>query len=120
MGFEIILNSLYICVKDMKWAVEFYEKFFGQRVDKKDDILSVFDLKGFRFWLFDNKKVNESITWGDNCLPSFEVNDIYKLIEKLELLGVRLVFPLTRIGDNLVLEFKDSEGNDIEVYSKVY
>lgn len=76
-------------------------------------------VKGFRFCLFDNSKVNESVTWGDNCLPSFQVNNIGKLIEKLKILEAEIVFPLTKINENWVLEFKDSEGNDIEVYCKI-
>lgn len=119
MGFEITLNSLYICVKDMERAIEFYERFFEQPVEKKDEVFSIFNFKGFRFCLFNNSKVDEKVTWGDNCLPSFEVNDIDQLIEKVEMLGAEIVFPLTKINDNWVLEFKDSEGNDIEVYCKI-
>ena len=68
--------------------------------------------------MFNNSEVNEKVTWGDNCLPSFEVSDIDKLKDKLDKLGAEIVFPVTKIDGNRVLEFKDSEGNDIEVYSK--
>ncbi len=119
MKLEIQLNSLYICVKNMERAINFYEIFFEQQVSAKDEVFSVFDLKGFRFCLFNNSKVNEVVTWGDNCLPSFEASNIDKLIEKLEKLNVEIVFPLTKINNNLVLEFKDSEGNDVEVYCKI-
>ncbi|HEY8348545.1 MAG TPA: hypothetical protein VIM13_01770, partial [Clostridia bacterium] len=44
--------------------------------------------------------------------------DIRALMKKLDELQAQIVFPLTRIGDNWVLEFRDPEGNDIEVYSK--
>ncbi len=118
MGIELTLNSLYICVKDMDRAINFYEEFFEQKVDNKDDIFSVFNINGFRFCLFNNSKVNENVTWGDNCLPSFKVNDIGKLTKKLKTLNAEIVFPLTKIKGNWVLEFKDSEGNDIEVYCK--
>lgn len=119
MEYEIQLNSLYICVKDMERAIRFYEKFFQQSVYKKDPMFSIFDLKGFRFCLFDNSKANEKVFWGDNCLPSFEVNNINKLIEKIKMLEAEIVFPLTKIGDHWVLEFKDCEGNDIEFYCKI-
>lgn len=119
MNLEIKLNSLYICVKNMERAIEFYEKFFEQSVFKKDEVFSIFDIKGFRFCLFDNSKVNEEVVWGNNCLPSFEVNNINELVKKLDIIGAEIVFPLTKINDNWVLEFKDSEGNDIEVYSKL-
>ena len=42
-----------------------------------------------------------------------------KLRKKLDELKVEIVFPLTKIDKNRVLEFKDSEGNDIEVYCKI-
>jgi predicted enzyme related to lactoylglutathione lyase len=57
-------------------------------------------------------------TWGDNCLPSFEVDDIQEAYQKIKDLKCDVAFPLKRIGDNMVFEFTDSEGNDIEVYAK--
>ncbi len=116
---NIKLNSLYICVKDMKRAVNFYEKLLEQPVDIADEFFSIFDIKGFRFCLFNNSKMNEEVVWGDNCLPSFEVDNINILIEKLNKIEAEIVFPLTEIKNNWVLEFKDSEGNDIEVYCKI-
>lgn len=118
MELKITINSLYISVKDMDRAISFYEQFLEQKVDKKDDIFSIFIISGFRFCLFNYSKVNETVTWGDNCLPSLEVNDMDKLIEKLKMLKVKIIFPLTKINENWVLEFTDSEGNDIEVYCK--
>lgn len=103
----------------MERAIEFYENFFDQSVNKKNEVFSIFDIKGFRFCLFDNSKVNEKVVWGDNCLPSFEVNDINELVKKLHAMGAEIVFPLTKIYNNLVLEFKDTEGNDIEVYCEI-
>jgi predicted enzyme related to lactoylglutathione lyase len=103
----------------MKRAIKFYENIFNQAVSEKDTILSVFNIKNFRFCLFANEQVNESVKYGDNCLPSFEVSNINLFVEKLKSLKIEIVFPLTRINNNWVLEFKDSEGNDIEVYSKI-
>ena len=50
------ITSLYLCVKDMKRAIKFYEKFFEQSVTKEDDIYSIFDINGFRLGLFAYKK----------------------------------------------------------------
>ncbi|MBX4262138.1 VOC family protein [Clostridium estertheticum] len=118
MELEINVNSLYICVKDMARAISFYEQLFERTVDKKDDTFSVFIIRGFKFCLFNNSKVNEAVIWGDNCLPSLEVNSMNKLIEKLKILKAEIIFPLTKINVNWVLEFTDSEGNDIEIYCK--
>ena len=116
MEYEIKLNSLYICVKDMKRACDFYESIFGITTEKDHE--GLFIVGNFRFLLFDNEKVGEKVVYGDNCLPSFEVSDINAFIRKLEALGVQIVFPCVQILDNWVLEFRDTEGNDIEVYSK--
>ena len=117
MNYEIKLNSLYICVKNMKRACDFYELILGISTEK--DRIGLFIIGDFRFLLFDNEEVGEKVVYGDNCLPSFEVSDIKAFIKRLEELGVEIVFPCVQILDNWVLEFRDTEGNDIEVYSKV-
>ena len=50
------IKSLYICVNDMKRAIDFYTSFFERPPIKKDLIYSVFDIDGFRFGLFAYKK----------------------------------------------------------------
>lgn len=44
---------------------------------------------------------------------------IEPIMKKLERMKVKIVYPLTKIGQNYVFEFKDTEGNDVEVSSKV-
>jgi predicted enzyme related to lactoylglutathione lyase len=61
--------------------------------------------------------VNEPVIYGDNCLLSIEVEDIGAIQEKLASLDAPIAFPPTKIGDKLVLEFTDPEGNDMEVYT---
>lgn len=63
--------------------------------------------------MFAYEKMNEDHTFGSNCLPSLEVSNIDVLKNKLSKLKV--VFPLTKIGINWVVEFEDSEGNYIEI-----
>jgi len=115
---KLRINSLYVCVKNMNRAIRFYEKFFEQPVSIRDDVFSIFIVHGFRYCLFNNQAVNDPVTWGDNCLPSIEVDDIHEAYNKVKELGCPIVFELTRIGDNMVFKFTDSEGNDIEVYAK--
>ncbi|MGH4119146.1 VOC family protein [Clostridium sp.] len=114
---EFRISSLYICVRDMERAIKFYERLLNKTVTEHDDVYSVFDIKGFRFGLFANEKVNERHIYGDNCLPSFEVDDIKLVQERLLSLNCPIVFPLTNIKNNWVLEFVDSEGNHIEITS---
>ena len=93
----------------MDRAIEFYEDFLELPIHKRDEILSVFLIHGFRLCLFENQKVGEKVTYGDNCLLSLEVDNIDRLIQKLEKLNAQIVFPLTKIASNWVLEFKDTE-----------
>ncbi len=99
----------------MKRAIGFYEDLLGQKVTEKNDIYSVFDINGFRDGLFANEKMNEVKKWGNNCLPSLEVSNIDLVMKKLEELNCKIVFHLTIIGKNQVLEFIDSEDNCIEI-----
>ena len=106
------IKSLYICVNDMERAIDFYTNFFEKTPIKNDSIYSVFDVDGFRFGLFAYQKMNEPHTFGSNCLPSIEVDSIETLKRKIEKL--KICFPLTKIENNYVVEFIDSEGNHIE------
>ena len=119
MKLKIKLNSAYLCVKDMNRAIKFYENLLDRKVDEKDKVISKFNLDGFRLCLFAPHKVGEKVTYGDNCLLSFGVNDMDLLQLRLKMLRVKTVYPLTKIGNNQVLEFKDPEENDVEVYSKI-
>ena len=111
------IKSLYICVNNMDRAIDFYSAFFEQKPIKKDEIYSIFDINGFRFGLFAYKKVREKHTFGSNCIPSIEVENIYILKRKIEKL--KICFPLTKIGENYVVEFVDSEGNHIELTTPI-
>lgn len=61
--------------------------------------------------------MREEHTYGSNCLPSIEVESLELLNQKLA--GLELCFPLTKIKDNWVAEFVDSEGNHIEMTAPV-
>ena len=110
------ITAFYICVKNIKRAISFYEKVLEQKVTDKHK--GLFVCNGIHLYLCDYYENRVPVIFGDNCLISFEVNDINVFMNKLKMLGAPITFPLTKIGNNYVLEFKDSEGNDIEVYSK--
>ncbi len=111
------LESAYICVEDMERAVDFYQWFLDRRGVKKGDSLYMFDIDGFRLFLFDHTRENETVQYGDNCLMSFEVDNAVEMEKKLVKKGLKIVFPLKEIIDNIVFEFQDTEGNHIEVFS---
>ncbi len=107
------ISSMYICVRDMDRAIDFYEDLLDQTVTEKDDVYSVFDINGFRLGLFAFEKKGEEHVFGSNCLPSLSVDSLSVLEKKIN--GREVCFPLTRIKDNWVVEIVDSEGNHIEM-----
>ena len=111
------IKSLYVCVNDMKRAINFYTNFFEVKPVKEDNVYSVFDINGFRYGLFAYKEMNEEHSFGSNCLPSIEVDDIKILKGKIS--HLEICFPLTQIGNNWVCEFVDSEGNHIELTAPI-
>ena len=111
------INSLYICVEDMNRAIKFYTKLFEKEPIKKDSIYSIFNVNGFMFGLFAYKKVNEKHTFGSNCLPSIEMENLGILNFKIK--DLEKCFPLTAIGNNWVVEIVDSEGNHIELTAPI-
>lgn len=112
------IDSLYIIVDDLERAINFYEDFFEQKICNKTSLGGYFNIKGFRFHLFAYKKVGEEHVYGSNCLPSICFESLEELKRKLS--GKEICFPLTKIGNNCVTEFVDSEGNHIEAYTKAF
>ncbi len=113
------IESAYICVDNIERAIMFYEWFLKRNSTRKSESLYMFDIDGFRLFLFDYHKENERVEYGDNCLLSFEVEDAKDLKERLEECGQAIVFPLKKILNNYVFEFEDTEGNHIEIFSKI-
>ena len=101
----------------MDRAIDFYTNFFDKKPLIKDKIYSIFDIEGFRFGLFAYKEMKEKHTFGSNCLPSIEVDNINELKNKIK--NLEICFPITKIGNNWVAEFIDSEGNHIEITAKI-
>ena len=119
MKMKPVLESAYICIEDMERAVAFYQWFLDRRAVKKGDSMYMFDIDGFRLFLFDHNRENEAVSYGDNCLLSFEVDDAEEMEKKLLKKGLKIVFPLKEIIDNIVFEFEDPEGNHIELFSGI-
>ncbi len=113
------LESAYIAVENIDRALNFYEFFLERSAAKRGKSLYLFNVDGFRLFLFDHNKENEEVKYGDNCLLSFEVDNAEKIKEKIEKRNLKIVFPITKILDNLVFEFEDPAGNHIEVFSKI-
>ena len=113
------LESAYICVQNMERAVDFYQWFLKRKAEKLKESFYLFKIDSFRLFLFEYGLENEEVTYGDNCLLSFEVENAPQFIQTMKNKGIEIVFPLEKIIDNHVFEFVDPEGNHIEVFSRI-
>jgi predicted enzyme related to lactoylglutathione lyase len=112
------INSLYVCVKDMKRAVAFYEEFFGKKIDTFDERFSIFEIEDFSFGLFDPKKDDEEVVFGNNVVPNIDVDDVAKEYERIKSIGAKIVLEMMNVNGYKLFQFGDSEGNIVEVYQK--
>ncbi|GIW62586.1 MAG: hypothetical protein KatS3mg090_0412 [Patescibacteria group bacterium] len=72
------LNTIYISVKNMKRALDFYRKLFQKEPEVEDKRFSYFNLDGFTFALYNPAFDKTQINWGENTVPCFQVGDIEK------------------------------------------
>ncbi|MBD3311747.1 MAG: VOC family protein [Candidatus Magasanikbacteria bacterium] len=109
-------NAVYLAVKDMDRAVKFYEEIFDTTVSSKDERMSSFDFENVSFLLFNPALDDEKVLMGNNVVPNIEVEDINKMLELIKSKNCEIVLPLDTIGEYLIFQAKDTEGNVIEFY----
>lgn len=115
----MIIDSVYISVKNMERAIEFYKQLFGKEPVKIDKRYTHFDLNGFSFGLYAPAVDGSKIKLGNNCVPDFRVEDINKEYERVKQFTPALVDDeIKNYGDIKLFQFKDSEGNILEIYEK--
>jgi predicted enzyme related to lactoylglutathione lyase len=112
------INSLYVCVKDMKRAVSFYEKFFNEKLDDFNEQFSIFDIHGFSFGLFNPEKADEKYVLGNNIVPNINVENVDVVYDRIKKMGIKIALKMTTFNEYKCFQFEDSEGNVIEVYQK--
>lgn len=111
------LTAIYLAIKDMERAVKFYEKILGKKVDVKDKRMSQFNLGSIAFLLYDPAQDNGKVTYGENAVVCFQVEDLqamYKLVKKEGCLTTAI----KTIGNYTYFQAKDSEGNIVEFYTE--
>ncbi len=113
------INSLYITVENMKRAVVFYTNFFKKSPSHLDKRFTIFDISGITFALYNPKIDGENIILGNNCVINIEVKDIKKEYNKLKNLSVEILGKVEKIDNCFLFQFKDTEGNIIELYEEI-
>ena len=109
MMFDIFGEKVYETV--VEWGIKHYKKEYERELppDCNDEFWKSCD----EFY----KKMNEEHIFGSNCLPSIDVENLDVLKNKIK--DLKLCFPLTKINNNWVVEFVDSEGNHIELTAPI-
>ncbi|PSP77725.1 hypothetical protein BRC81_09540 [Halobacteriales archaeon QS_1_68_20] len=78
----------------------------------------MFEFDGFDFGLYAPGADGFDVEFGDNCVPTFEVEDVDAAYDRIEEIAPEMVHDeMLEIGDYRTFHFVDTEGNEIEVFS---
>ncbi|MCD4670160.1 MAG: lactoylglutathione lyase [Actinomycetia bacterium] len=110
-------NSLYVSVEDMNRAISFYEKLFGKKVRKKDDRYSEFSFGKLSFGLYSSKYDGVKVEYGANCVPNFEIENTEEEYKRIKEFAPTIDDEIMKLPQMSLFQFKDTEGNIIEVYA---
>lgn len=102
----------------MTRAIGFYKQLFGKDPEHIEDRYSFFKLGDFFFGLYCPTVDGETMKIGNNCVPSFKVKDINKEYKRIRKFAPAIDDEIHEYGSVRLFQFKDSEGNILEVYSE--
>ncbi|ABJ57020.1 hypothetical protein ATX04_05880 [Oenococcus oeni] len=81
----------------MDRAINFYELLLDQKVSERYSVLAFSISNIIDFVCLIPPKVIERHIWGNNCLPSFQVNKMELLLKRIDELSVPIGFLLTKV-----------------------
>jgi predicted enzyme related to lactoylglutathione lyase len=112
------MRSVYVGVEDMDRALDFYRDVFGVEPEQAEERFSTFAVGPVDFGLYDAGHDGHEFTFGDNCVPNFEVADVATARDRIEETPAEMVHDdILEFGDYRTFQFVDTEGNTIEVFS---
>ena len=111
------VNSLYVSVKDRPRALNLYQNIIFEREPYLEtDRFVFFNIEGFLFGLFDSTVTGEKVQYGNNTVPTIEVNDVDSLYERLTKVGLKTILPLQEVNGTKIFQVEDTESNILEFY----
>lgn len=113
----MIIDSLYVSVKDMKRAIGFYKKLFQNDPKHVEDRYSYFLVGKISFGLYCPEVDGEKMKIGNNCVVNFRVKDIEAEYKRVKKFTKNIDKKIQIYGSVSLFQFKDSEGNTLETYS---
>lgn len=115
--FTMKVNSLYVSVEDRERAKNFYQNIIFEREPSLEtDRFVFFNIDGFLFGLFDPTVTGEKVQYGNNTVPTIEVNDVDSLYERLTKVGLKTILPLQEVNGTKIFQVEDTESNILEFY----
>ncbi len=110
------IASVWVPVQDMDRAVGFYEDTLGLKVDRQDDDWAEVDANGVMVGL--NAREGEGARADGGAVISFQPEGgIEEAKASLEESGVDFPSEISEHPWGRIATFKDSEGNDLQLYS---
>ena len=111
------VNSLYVTAKDFERAKKCYtDVIFERDPSMTTDRFAFYDLDGFLFGVFDPTVTDEKPTFGDNTVPTIEVENADSVHSRLSDAGLYTVLEPQDVNDTRVTQLRDTEGNVLEFY----
>jgi predicted enzyme related to lactoylglutathione lyase len=99
----------------MDRSVEFYSKLFRKSPSKFSKQYSEFDLAPMQFGLINKDNYWHKLVNGNNCIPTFEVQNIDYEQKRIGKFSER-VSDLRSVGSYILFEFADPDGNVLECF----
>lgn len=119
-GSKLVMT--YVCVKNMKRAVKFYEKLLNKKiVNRFKDRWADFDTgKGFSLGLYNPAFDKGKYSIGSNVILNFQTKDIKKELERIRKFAPELtkntkIYYVNFMQPYYFISIKDTEGNRIEI-----
>lgn len=116
------LIAAYIRVTDLGRAEAFYRRLFARAALMAGPSFTFFDINGKVFGLLEAGDESKCERW---CKPSaphlkIEVADLKVQAARLAMLAVPIIKPLSDVGHLRSVQFRDTEGNTIELYQTMF
>ena len=112
------LRYIIIKVKDLQRAKVFYSRFLNMEpTGEEPNRMIKFDLQNIKIGLYNPLADGDALShsdFGDNCIPAFGVNDIKPEIKRIS--DFAEIIRQKKVDFHEWFEFKDSEGNVLEVH----
>lgn len=112
------MSSVYVGVKDMERALNFYRNLFNTEPEQEEERYSTFEFDTVDFGLYNAGYDGYDIEFGNNCVPNFEVDNVETAYQRIEKIAPEMVHDeILNFGGYQTFHFMDTEGNEIEVFS---